>query len=414
VSGKDGWRVIISKVDTIVTSPGRNYVTVRIETDDGIVGLGDATLNGREMSVVSYLQDHISPTLLGRDPLATEDTWQYLYRGAYWRRGPVTMAAISAIDVALWDIKAKAAGMPLYQLLGGASRTGALAYGHATGRDVEQLIDSIHHRLAEGFRAVRIQTGVPGMASTYGVADSAGPAVAYEPAKGGGRPQEEWWDTSAYLRHLPAVFEAVRSTFGPALPLLHDVHHRLTPIEGARLGKVLEQYDPFWMEDPTPAENPAAFRRIREHTTVPLATGEVFNTVWDYQTLINEQLIDYVRSAVTHAGGITPMKKLLDFAAQYQIKSGMHGPSDISPVGFAATLHLDMAISNFGIQEFMSRPAATEEVFRVNYEFVDGALKVGDAPGIGVELDLAAARGFPYKPAYLPVNRLLDGTMHDW
>ncbi|MEV0807079.1 D-mannonate dehydratase ManD [Micromonospora sp. NPDC050200] len=407
----------IVAADVIVSSPDRNFVTLKITTADGVTGLGDGTLNGRELAVASYLRDHVVPLLIGRDAHRIEDTWQFLYRSAYWRRGPVTMAAIAAVDVALWDIKAKAAGMPLYQLLGGASRTGIMAYGHASGRDVPELFDSIRNHLELGYRSIRVQTSVPGINAVYGVAAQTGPdgkRYDYEPAQRTPLPAEEDWDTRAYLRHLPGVFEAVRNEFGPELPLLHDGHHRMTPIQAARLGKGLEPYDLFWLEDCTPAENQEALRLVRQHTTTPLAIGEVFNTVWDYQTLIREQLIDYVRSAVTHTGGITAMRKLLDFAAQYQIKSGIHGPTDISPVGMAAALHLDLAIHNFGIQEYMQHGPLTNEVFRQSFNFADGYLHPGEQPGLGVELDEQAAARFPYTPAYLPFNRLKDGTVHDW
>jgi mannonate dehydratase len=395
----------IAGADVIVTCPGRNFVTLEITTYDGLVGYGDATLNGRELAVASYLRDHLVPLLIDCDAHRIEDTWQYLYRGAYWRRGPVTMAAIAAVDVALWDIKAKAAGMPLYQLLGGASRTGIMAYGHASGRDLPEVLDSVRARREEGFRSIRVQSGVPGLDTIYGIGN---------PLDRTGLPSEETWDTGAYLRHLPTVFEAVRNEFGPELPLLHDVHHRLTPIQAAKLGKALEPYDLFWMEDCTPAENQEGLRLVRQHTTTPLAIGEVFNTVFDYQTLIREQLIDYVRSAVTHTGGITAMRKLFDYAALYQVKSGIHGPTDISPVGMAAGLHLDLAIHNFGIQEFMPHSAETYEVFRRSYTFSGGYLHPGDTPGIGVTMDKEAAAKLEYRPAYLPVNRLRDGTVHDW
>ncbi|GAA3070848.1 D-galactonate dehydratase family protein [Pseudonocardia yunnanensis] len=403
----------ITGADVVVTSPGRNFVTLEITTDDGLTGYGDATLNGRELAVASYLSDHVSPLLIGRDAHRIEDTWQYLYRGAYWRRGPVTMAAIAAVDVALWDLKAQVAGLPLYQLLGGASRSGIRAYGHASGRDLPELLDSIRERQEQGFRSIRVQSGVPGLETIYGI--SAAPEPAGGPEHGRHpQPSEEIWDTQAYLRHLPTVFEEVRNEFGPELPLLHDVHHRLTPIQAAKLGKALEPYDLFWLEDCTPAENQDGLRLVRQHTTTPLAIGEVFNSAVDYQTLIREQLIDYVRSAVTHAGGITAMRKLFDLAAQYQIKSGIHGPTDISPVGMAAGLHLDLAIHNFGIQEFMPHSAETYEVFRHSYTFSDGYLHPGETPGLGVTLDRAAAARFEYRPAYLPVNRLRDGTIHDW
>ncbi|WP_025158631.1 D-mannonate dehydratase ManD [Leifsonia aquatica] len=417
----------ITSADVLISSPGRNFVTLRITTDDGIVGLGDATLNGRELAVAAYLGEHVVPLLIGRDAHRIEDTWQYLYRGAYWRRGPVTMAAIAAVDTALWDIKAKAAGLPLYQLLGGRSRTGCLVYGHASGAELPELFDSIRAHQEQGYRAIRVQTGVPGLGSVYGVASSANAAAGstggaggttsrydHEPARRSAVPVEEQWDTRAYLRHIPRVFEAVRNEFGPELPLLHDAHHRLTPIQAAQLGKSLEPYDLFWLEDVTPAENQAALRRVREHTTTPLAIGEVFNTIWDYRELFEEQLIDYVRSPVTHAGGITGLRRILDYAAVYQIKSGVHGPTDVSPVGLAAAVHLGVAIPNFGIQEYMRHSTDTHEVFRTDYTFADGMLLPGETPGLGVDYDEVAADAFPYQAAYLPVNRLLDGSMHDW
>jgi len=406
----------IQKVDVLVTSPGRNFVTLKLTTSDGVVGLGDATLNGRELAVASYLRDHLAALLVGREADNIEDTWQYLYRGPYWRRGPVTMAAIAAVDMALWDIKGKVAGLPVYQLLGGRCRRGALAYGHASGTTVEATFTAIHNLLDDGFRAIRVQSGVPGLAKVYGVGHDqlAGQKYDYEPAERTAVPVEEDWDSAAYLRHIPGVFAKVRAEFGPDLTLLHDAHHRLTPNEAARLGRSLEPFNLFWLEDCTPAENQEGLRRVRSQTTTPLAIGEVLNSVFDYQTLISEQLIDYVRSSPTHAGGITGLRKILDFAAIYQIRSGIHGPTDVSPVGMAAALHLDIAIHNFGIQEFMPHNEATLEVFRTGYTFVDGLLDPGERPGLGVELDEEAAGAFEYRPAYLPVNRLLDGTMHDW
>ncbi|NKX92846.1 D-galactonate dehydratase family protein [Sanguibacter hominis ATCC BAA-789] len=409
----------ITAADVIVTSPNRNFVTLKITTDDGVTGLGDATLNGRELAVVAYLKEHVAPLLIGRDPHRIEDTWQFLYRSAYWRRGPVTMAAIGAVDMALWDIKGKVAGLPVYQLLGGASRTGLMAYGHASGKELPELFDSIRSHQEQGYRSIRVQTGVPGLKAIYGIASQAAldgndERYDHEPARRGAHPAEEDWDTRAYLRHLPGVFEAVRNEFGPDLPLLHDGHHRMTPIQAAKLGKSLEPYDLFWLEDCTPAENQEALRLVRQHTTTPLAIGEIFNTVWDFQGLIKEQLIDYVRAASTHFGGISPLKKVMDFAAQYQVKSGFHGPTDISPVGLAAQMHVGLAIHNFGIQEYMQHGERTNEVFQQSFTFTDGYLHPGDQPGLGVELDVDEAGKYPYEVAYLPYNRLADGTVHDW
>lgn len=398
----------IDKVEVLVASPGRNFVTVRITTADGVTGLGDGTLNGRELSVASYLRDHVAPLLVGRDAHRIEDTWQYLYRGAYWRRGPVTMAAIAAVDMALWDIKAKVAGLPLYQLLGGASRTGCLTYGHANGRDLPELFDAVRAMQERGYRALRLQSGVPGMDTVYGV-------YAADPAASGGvQPPVEVWDTDAYLRHVPTMFEAARAEFGPELPMLHDAHHRLNPTEAARLAKDLEPYRLFWLEDVTPAENPELLRQVRAASSTPLAIGEVFNTVWDTKTLIEERLIDYVRMSATHGGGITPLRKILDFAAMYQVRSAPHGPEDISPVAMSAQIHLGMALHNFGIQEYSGYQAATMELFAPEFTFSDGLLIPGEVPGLGVGYDDALAHAHPYSQSYLPVNRLRDGAVHDW
>ncbi|WP_193370599.1 D-mannonate dehydratase ManD [Pelagibius marinus] len=400
----------ITDARVIVCCPGRNFVTLKIETEDGVTGLGDATLNGRELAVVSYLEDHVLPCLIGRDARCIEDTWQYLYRGAYWRRGPVTMAAISAVDVALWDIKAKCAGMPLYQLLGGRSRGGALVYGHANGRTLDEALAAVAQFKAEGFRAIRVQCGLPDIEKVYGVANGDGP---YEPAKKG-LPPEEQWSTPDYLRFVPQVFAKVRAEFGNGPLLLHDVHHRLSPNEAARLGQDLEPYRLFWMEDPTPAENQAGFRLIRQRTTTPLAVGEIFNTVWDCKQLIEEQLIDYIRATILHAGGVTHMRTIAALAGLHQVRTGMHGATDLSPVTLGAQVHFDTWVPNFGIQELMLHEPVTGEVFSCDYRFEDGYLVTGDKPGHGVEIDEAKAADYPYEPAYLPVNRLTDGTLWDW
>jgi len=401
-------RIVSAKV--IVTCPGRNFVTLKIETSDGITGLGDATLNGRELAVASYLTDHLIPCLIGRDAHAIEDTWQFFYRGAYWRRGPVTMAAIAAVDMALWDIKAKAAGLPLYQLLGGKCRDGAMVYCHANGTTIEETLEKAQFYIAQGFKAVRLQSGVPGLKSTYGVSKTQKP---YEPADAD-LPSEHVWSSEKYLRSVPELFKAARDRLGWDVHLLHDVHHRLTPIEAARLGKDLEPYRLFWLEDAVPAENQANFRLIRQHTTTPLAVGEVFNSIWDCKQLIEEQLIDYIRATVTHAGGITHLRRIAALADLYNVRTGCHGPTDLSPVCMGAALHFDVSIPNFGIQEWMHHAKETDEVFPHSYSYRDGALHPGEGPGLGVEIDEKLAAKYPYKRAFLPVNRLEDGSMTNW
>ncbi|WP_436968552.1 D-mannonate dehydratase ManD [Demequina lignilytica] len=400
---------VIERAEVLITSPGRNFVTLRITTSDGVTGLGDATLNGRELAVASYLEDHLVPLLIGRDPARIEDMWQYLYRGAYWRRGPVTMTAISAVDTALWDIKGKVAGLPVYQLLGGRSREGVLVYTHASGADTAALLDDVARAQELGYQAIRAQAAVPGIAGTYGVKKDG----KYEPANSS-LPEEQPWSTEAYLRFAPTYLRAVRERFGFDFHLLHDVHHRLTPQEAARFGKEVEDVQLFWMEDPTPVENQEAFRLIRRHTTTPVAVGEALTSIWDVQHLITEQLIDYVRTTVVHAGGITHLRRIFDLAALYQVRSGSHGASDLSPVCQAAAIHLDTAIPNFGIQEHMGYPDQVAEVFRTGVTYADGHLHVSDEPGLGVEYDDEAAAAFPYNPKYLPVARRLDGSVHDW
>lgn len=401
-------QIVDAKV--IVTCPGRNFVTLKLITSDGLHGLGDATLNGRELAVAAYLQEHITSLLIGRDADRIEDTWQYLYRGAYWRRGPVTMAAIAAVDVALWDLKAKRAGMPLYQLLGGRCREGVTVYAHANGKSVDDLLESVAKHIELGYKAIRVQAAVPGVPDAYGVPHGTKP---YEPAEGE-CPREETWSTPKYLAFMPKLMAAVRAKFGDDLTLLHDAHHRLTPIEAAALGKSLEEFRLFWIEDATPAENQEGFRLIRQHTTTPLAVGEVFNSLFDCKQLISEQLIDYIRATVTHAGGITHLRRVAGFADVYNVRTGCHGATDLSPVAMGAALHFDISVPNFGIQEHMPHAALTDEVFPHAYTFKQGMMHPGEAPGHGVDIDEELAAKFPYKKAYLPVCRLEDGTMHNW
>ena len=401
-------KIIDAKV--IVTCPGRNFVTLKIITDEGVYGVGDATLNGRERAVASYLADHILPCLIGRDAHRIEDIWQYLYKGAYWRRGPVTMTAIAAVDMALWDIKGKIAGLPVYQLLGGASREGVMVYGHANGATIEDTINAALEYQGQGYKAIRLQCGVPGMASTYGVSKD---KYFYEPADAD-LPTENVWNTSRYLRVVPELFKAAREALGWDVHLLHDIHHRLTPIEAGRLGRDLEKYRPFWLEDATPAENQEAFRLIRQHTTAPLAVGEIFNSIWDAKDLIQNQLIDYIRATVVHAGGITHLRRIAALADLYQVRTGCHGATDLSPVCMAAALHFDLSVPNFGIQEYMRHTPETDAVFPHAYTFESGMMHPGEAPGLGVDIDEDMAAKYEYKRAFLPVNRLEDGTMYNW
>lgn len=403
----------ITNVKIFVNCPNRNFVTVKIETDEGLYGLGDATLNGREMAVVAYLQEHIKPCLIGKDAHQIEEIWQYLYKGCYWRRGPITMTAIAGIDMALWDLKGKAANLPVYQLLGGKSRTKIKVYGHANGQHIDETLAHLGTLIEAGYKAVRLQCAIPGLAGTYGTLKDK--KDYYELQSNRPLPPEQPWDTHKYLNFIPKLFQKAREKYGIDIQLLHDVHSRLTPIEAAKLAKELEPYNLLFLEDPITAENQSNYKVLRPHTTTPLAVGEVFNSIWDAKELIESQSIDYIRTAATHAGGLTSMKKIVNFAALYKVRTAPHGPPDISPIGHAAHAHLNLWAPNFGIQEFVGfGGVAMNKVFKHPLTYENGHLLVKDIPGLGVEFDEQEAGKYPYKRSYLPVSRLEDGTLWDW
>ena len=285
-----------------------------------------------------------------------------------------------------------------------------MVYGHANGRDLAETVDEVGRYIEMGYRAIRAQSGIPGLASTYGVAKD---RLFYEPADAA-IATENIWSTTRYLDFAPQLFEALRARFGFEPHLLHDVHHRLTPIEAARLGRALEPYRLFWMEDPTPAENQESFRLIRQHTVTPIAIGEVFNSIHDARVLITEELIDYIRATVVHAGGITHLRRIANLAELHHVRTGCHGATDLSPVCMGAALHFDISVANFGVQEYMRHAEETDAVFPHAYTFERGFLYPGDAPGHGVDLDEALAARYPYRAAALPVNRLEDGSMWNW
>ena len=404
----------ITEIKVFANSISRNFVTIKVITDEGVYGVGDATLNGREMAVVSYLEEHITPCLIGRDPSQIEDIWQYLFKGAYWRKGPVTMTAIGAIDMALWDIKGKVAGLPVYQLLGGKSRKGVTVYGHANGESINQVLDRLGEMIDEGYKVVRLQCSLPGEAKgTYGTME--GKKNYYELQSDRPLPPELEWNTVKYMNFIPELFKKAREKYGYDIGLCHDVHNRLTPIEAARLGKELEPYKLLFLEDMVPADNQDTYKLIRNHTTTPLAIGEIFNTVWDSKDLIQNQLIDYLRMAVSHGGGITPLRKISDFAAMHHVRMAPHGPPDLSPICHAAHMHFNLWAPNFGIQEFIGFPTPEiNNVFKFDLKLEKGMLYISDAPGLGVDFNEEESSKYPYKRSYLPVNRLEDGSMWSW
>ena len=402
--------MIINSAKVIVCSPGRNFVTLKISTDSGIYGIGDATVNGRELVVAAYLEEYIIPMLLGKDASRIEDIWHYLSNGNYWAKGVVDRTAIAAVDMALWDIKAKSAKMPLYQLLGGKSREYVSAYTHVNGETINDVLEGVGKAIEQGFKYIRIQCGVKGLKKTYGVAEK---GARYEPANAD-LPDEHLWCTTKYFNSVEETFKAVRENFGWDIELLTDVHHRLTPIEAARLGKMLEPYRLFWMEDPTPIDNQESFKLIRQHTVTKIAAGEVTSSIYEVKDLITNQFIDYVRTTILHAGGITHLRQIAHLAQLYQIKTGFHGATDLSPITMGCAIHFGTAINNFGVQEYMGHCAKAESVFKYSHILQQGKFFVSENSGHGVDIDEAVAAQYPYKRASLPVNRLEDGTLVHW
>jgi mannonate dehydratase len=406
----------ITGAKVFVGGPGKNYVTLKIMTDADVYGLGDATLNNRETLPAAYLQDYLIPNLIGMDPRQSEDIWQFFYRGAYFRRGPIAMAALGAIDMALWDIKGKLANMPLYQLFGGKSRDGAMVYAHATGADLPDLMESVAAYVDQGYKAVRVQCGIPDMPTAgYAVPDEKGKQGDYITDFSGIIPKTEIWDTDRYMRYMPQALADIRDRFGRDLKILHDVHHRLLPREAAEFAKAVEPVGLYWLEDPTPAEDQDALRMIRQHSTTPIAIGEVFNSIWDCNKLIENELIDFIRVAVTYAGGITSVKRIVDLAGLHHVRTGFHGAPSHSPISMAAQHHLNTWAPNFGIQEYLVLGTpASDALFPSDHAMQDGMVYVSDAPGLGVDFDEREAAQYEYKAGSHPVVRLQDGTLWNY
>jgi mannonate dehydratase len=402
----------ITEVRVIVTCPGRNYVLIKVMTDEpGLYGVGDATLNGRELAVAMALEEHIAPLLIGRDPDRVEDTWQYLFRGTYWRGGPVLMTALAAVDMALWDIKGKRAGLPVYSLLGGKTREAALCYTHCGGGDFKEAEESVRRAMERGFKVIRVHVAIPGCHGTYGVGGGRkeGPAARAE-----GMPHEEIWEPAPYLRTIPRLFAHLRETIGEEVELFHDVHERLNPIQAARLAKELEPFHLFFLEDPLRPEHKESFRLVRHHSTTPIAMGELYHNKWECLPVITEQLIDYIRCDLGHTGGITECRKIAAIAEPYQVQTAWHGPGDIAPITHAANVHLDLAIPNFGVQEMVFFGEQVQEVIPGGPVYREGHLWVDETPGLGCDVNEEAAKKYPYKRAYLPTTRRADGSVHDW
>jgi mannonate dehydratase len=402
-----GPKVKITKVRAILTSPqiGIRLCVVKVETSEpGLYGLGCATFNQRPLAVKTAVDEYLDTFCRGRDADNIEDLWQTAYTSSYWRNGPVLNNALSGVDQALWDIKGKRAGMPVYQLLGGKCRFAVPCYTHASGRDNKELEDSVAAAMARGFKHIRIQVGGYGSPHL-----SSGPDFK---EAGFGRADDSFMEEGPYLRAAPRAFEHIRGKFGDAIELLHDVHERIEPIHAIQLCKDLEPYHPFFVEDPLPPEANDYFRQLRSQTSVPIAMGELFNNPHEWVPLISERLINFIRCHLSQVGGLTPARKIAALAEAFQVRSAWHGPGDVSPIGHACNAHLDLAIHNFGIQESVAFNVPTQHVFSGCPTMKNGYMHVNEAPGWGVDLDEEQAKKFPLTGTsgiWLPVRRK-DGT----
>jgi mannonate dehydratase len=388
--------VKIRDIKTILTAPnGIRLVVVKVETTEpGLAGWGCATFTQRALVVQTALEQYLKPFLIGRNVDEIEDIWQSSYVSGYWRNGPVLFNAMSGVDIALWDIKGKRAGMPLYQLLGGKVRHGADCYFHASGSSFSEVEDSARRAMAQGFRHVRVQVATPGYAG-YGARSGA-------PAAAGGRTEavgptspRAIWEPAPYVRMVPKLFEHLRTTLGDEVELLHDVHERVTLNQAINLAKSLEPYRLFFLEDPLPPEDNDHFRLLRQQTSTPLAMGELFNTQHEYMPLIRERLIDFIRIHISQIGGLSPARKVAALSEFFGVRTAWHGPGDASPLAHAAQLALELASYNFGVHEGSGFPKETQEVFVGCPEVKNGYMLAQEKPGLGIEVDEKVAARFP-------------------
>jgi len=408
----------ITDVQVILTAPeGINLLVVKVVTNQpGLYGLGCATFAYRHLAVKCLIEEYLRPLLIGRDAEAIEEAWQLMHQNAYWRNGPIENNAISGIDMALWDIKGKLAGMPLFQLFGGKVREGVPIYRHADGRDLSELCDNIQKYREQGITHIRCQNGGYG-GGGYGAAPGHAPE---------GAPKGVYLDARKYMRDTVKMFDDIRSRVGFDVELCHDVHERLKPIDAIRFAGALERFDLFFLEDAIALEEGEWLRQLRAKTSIPLAQGELFNHPFEWRTLITERLIDFIRVHLSQIGGITPGRKLQILAEQFGVRTAWHGPGDMSPLAHAANIHIDLASRNFGVQEWSGTEPpnfviqqlkgpreALLDVFPGLPEFRKGYVYANDRPGLGVDINETEAAKYPCDSGVTTwtQTRLIDGSL---
>ena len=405
----------IRDISVITTQPGGvRLIVVKVTTDqDGLYGFGCATFTQRADLVVPAVEKYLRPLLIGRPADRIEDIWQMCYNSSYWRNGPVLNNAISGVDQALWDIKGRQAGMPVYQLLGGKCREAAASYTSIGGDDASQIADGARKAMAQGYRYIRLQISVPGM-SGYGA--GSGPASAAKPQA---LHTDPVFEPGPYIRRALKMLEECRKQLGDEIELLHDIHERVSPRQAVQFAKDVEPVKLFFLEDALSPEDIAYFRQIRQQCNTPLAMGELFNSPHEWTPLISERLIDYVRIHISQAGGLTPCRKIAQFAELFGVKTAWHGPGDVSPIGHMCNLHLDLTSHNFGVQEGGVIRGVEAEIFKGSETFRDGYLYANDSPGWGIEVDDKLAAKYPFRSdgargvlnGGWGVVRRLDGTV---
>jgi mannonate dehydratase len=401
----------IKDISVIECEPaGVRLTVVKITTDqDGLYGYGCATFTQRADLIKPAVEAYLKPFLLNKTTDRIEDIWQSCYDSSYWKNGPVLNNAISGVDQALWDIKGRQAGMPVYQLVGGKCREAADTYAHADGAEFEEVVAKAKLYMSQGFRNVRVQVAVPGMAG-YGAARAGTTPV--KPLT-----DKPLFEPAYYMRRALKLLEVCRQELGDEVELLHDMHERLSPNQAVQFCKEAEPLRMFFLEDPLSPEDLDYFRQIRQNCATPIAMGELFNSPHEWRPLIEGRLIDYIRVHVSQTGGFTPARKIAILAEQYGVKTAWHGPGDVSPVGHMANVTLDLVSYNFGIQEYSPFNARTQEIFHGCPEMKDGYLWVSEKPGWGIEIDEKEAAKSPFTPGKNNLNggwgevRRADGTV---
>ena len=393
----------ITRVKTILTCPNQNYLVVNIETDEGLYGVGDASLNGREKAVADLIEGYFSSMLIGRDPSRIEDFWQLVYRGSYWRGGNIVMSALCGVDMALWDILGKSCGKPLYALLGGKVRDQVLCYAHVLGRTPEEkLARAAEYVRQRKLRVIRLRVGLPAANGTFG-------------NRGGqDAPVVEPWTPEEEIENAIDYFIQTRRAVGGGVGIIYDLHERFTPDQAVRIIRELEPYHPYFIEDPVAPDCPESLKYVREKVCAPIGFGELYKSRWECLPAITNRWTDFLRCDVIRIGGITEARKIAALAETYDIRMAWHGPNDVSPITHAVNWHLNISAYNFGIQEDGTTDGLIKEVVAGGPVYQDGCLVMPDSPGIGCDIDEQAAARYPFRKSYIPICRGSDGSLKNW